>query len=370
MDDFSVKAFLDVFNERNRIDYIASCTSEWHLISAMTFLNDLYEKKQRKLSGIIIICEHIDNGYIIRESLLNLPSKFGAYIYKRDKGARVHYNIKKPLFVQKDELYIMSVQKPWLKMSLECKKIFRCKIFNVIIDEGAGSYGSIFARMLANYQEWKSIIKVSRDFFLEISTIFYLWILRIPIKKYLLLNKKRGRYIPNQLVVKHFKKIVKELPKEKILFQPVRPYALLLVQPLAEQGCMNVDAVLQCFFSLKEKCETRGITLYVKQHPRFPDKEYARKGFQIVEEQVSIENLLISILNKPEFVCGFTTTALITTSLLFGIKSYSLSRLILENRDIGNHYFRNMLEKYDRKFKMIAPEFSYDCLNCYGEKSC
>lgn len=372
MENFSAKAFEDVFNGENNIDYIASCTSEWHLISALTFLNNLYEKKQRKLHGIIIICEHSKNGYIIRESLLNLPSKFGAILYKRDKTTEVKYKDihQKILFAQDNELYIMSVIKPWLKMSLECRKLFQCKIVDVIIDEGVGCYGSIFTRTVANYQELRNIKATSREVLLEIYSYIILFLLQIPVKKYLLLRRKGGKYVENQVVVEHFRKIQKELLKQKILFKPVYPYAILLTQPLEEQGCTNVEAVLQCFCDLKEKCEEMGITLYVKTHPRYPSKKYEEKGFLSVEDQIGIENLLASVIEQPDFICGFNTTALITSKLLYDIKSYSLSRLILEKQDIGNNYFRRMLEKYDKKFKTIVPEFSYNCLESYGERSC
>lgn len=374
MDDFSVKAFGDVFNKSRRIDYIASCTSEWHLISTIAFLDELYEKSRRNLTGIIILCEHGKNGYIIRESLLNLHSKYGANFYKRDKDTKVSYNTKDilrgMLLTQNNKLYIISVVKPWLKMSLECRKIFQCKIVNIIIDEGAGCYSPIYTRILLNYKEWGSMRRAIYNFYFEIFTYGVLWLVGIPIKNHYLLYKKRRKLTPNKLVLKYFKKVVKELPRQEIMFRPMQPYALLLVQPLKEQGCTNVDAVLQCFDTIRERCNTAGITLYVKLHPRYDSKEYKERGFDIVNDRIGVENLLASTIQKPEFVCGFNTTGLITAGLLYGIRSYSLNDLILEDRNIGDKYFRESLKRYDKQFEGVVPKFSYDYLKSYGEVSC
>ena len=128
-----------------------------------------------------------------------------------------------------------------------------------------------------------------------------------------------------------------------------RECAIVCTQPLALAESVLGRDYLRVLNIVKEECEKLNCLVLLKPHPRESDlAQYKTDGFSLLNGSDSIEELFAESKNLPKCVFGFTSTALVTSSIFFGVPAISLDRL-LDGKELDSESL-DMQQRYEAKF--------------------
>lgn len=352
------------------IDFVALAMTPWHAIGIDAFLFEKSKEMHRKIKGIVLIFPNNDK-YVVHEknfscknfaqvnfyhveSLFyqkfanNIPNLMyeGFAIIKGIKNCRNNKNNK--------ILYLISPWTPYLpfieyfkdkEISNKYKPLF------VIVDEGIGMYisrkspaGIKHAAKFSRFAEIKLKSYDCADKFLRKVSMRY-----VPLDKRFVFEYKTD-FRKNKDIVNSYKKII-ELKSNDFEINE-KNVALIITQPLSEHKIFTekqeygvIKEIIQLFTANK-------IKVLIKLHPYEAKNKYdylISDNVKIIKDNFPVEEIIPNI--NPLCVIGATSTALITSKLIFNITAISILNLLNpDNESTGS-------ETYG--FKELSTEFVY-----------
>ena len=352
--DFIKRAVNDV-----NINFIAFVISPWHAISLDASL--LYMKsKGVDLNGMVLISPHPKTGInVTEESFVGTNYKLFIEDIRENKqnGIEVFCNENKESFSQfmkrrikhlelykfvflgginwthKEELYIIrpNYDGVYLGMNIHGYKHARF----VISDEGIGSYtsSSTFHLVAPIGEKWRGIRRWMNFFREEI--LLRRWIYAFHnIIETTIFNKSKKSLVPRKEVLHYYTDVLKKHVAQSYSINNFDLSSAVIIAPsvYVEEKDRYYGEDVRVWKLICDTLYELGYELYMKPHPR--DKCYATKAESwhckvINQHGLSMEELCA--ISKPKCVIGAPSTALVTASLFFDIKSICMADVVSKN---------------------------------------
>ncbi|OQX80253.1 MAG: hypothetical protein B6D56_05525 [Candidatus Omnitrophica bacterium 4484_70.1] len=367
---------------RDDIDFVAFAISHWHAVGVDSAVYNILKRKNKEPKGVIIICDHPKDGFIIKEkdficksfaevefcflsSNLNSLQNQRFIIFRIYKYFRKSINLlrviirakkidKNKKWNNKKELIIISVRSPNISFLEIFKNKYienRYKPVYFIIDEGFGTYvskrawkivGELDNRKKLSYFNYLKNIEdrirkeIINNFFKKLVTKY------IGLENRFLLSNRNDKLIPNLSIVNSYKNIF--LKRRIILlksdnFKNIFSSAIILTSPFSEYKLATLEYELKILNNVVNILIQKGYNIIIKPHPREFDgkyifilKKYKSSRVKVTHKDFPAEDLFC-ILN-PLCVIGYTSTALITANIIFNLPVISVYRIFLNGNDL------------------------------------
>lgn len=381
-------------------DFVAFAMSHWHAIGVDSAIYDISQRKNKKPKGLIIICAHPKDGFVIEKkdfickdfadvefyffdfNLNNLQNQkfiifrigkafkkliniLGAIIRIRKVGKNKKCNSK--------ELIIISGMDPNISFLEIFKNKYICNKYipvYFITDEGIGTHASKKAweitrkldsqdKRLGNFNYLKDIeYKIK----LEITNniLKRLVIKYINIENRFLLNKRKDRLIPNFSIVNSYNNIFLKRKEMLLKFNDVKNIfsaAIIITSPFSEYKLATLKYELKILDKVVSILIRKGYSVVIKPHPRESDnkytsilKKYKYSQVKITRKDFPVEDLFC-ILN-PICAIGYMSTALVSANIIFNLPAISIRYIFLNN--IGSREKRILEKTYTKEFEKLT----------------
>lgn len=293
--------------------FFLKVSSPYQLLNGLSYINEIIETNQGESSKIYIY--------------------FKSYWDNRDDQERFN-NIKNFEIVFLDEASYVDLYKKAIKgksrvFSILVKGSFHKSFSNtslVLIDDGLGSYRSNFLLHYQSYLNEKSLglggkKKVSFLRFL-LRKIHLLLSYRIldPVYHCMFAGKGNNLQI-NTVFVDSFLRLISKLNSEKFVFKENNKVVVFLSQPYVRLNVFDEEEYRTFLLGLSTVVKKRGHKLYIKKHS---GDNFIYEGFNVVSGCFIAEDFLYSAKEQISCVISFGSTALINSSILFGLNSYRI----------------------------------------------
>ena len=350
--------FLININKKRDIDFIAYATSPWHAIGVDSGIYYLQKMLNRKAKGIIFICEHPKSGFIISKNNFKSYSfakaniiklKYDKYSDSKYKKIRLIFSIYATIIKNKikenknkKDIFLIIPRKKSLEYIIKYKQIInfdKNKITFIAFDEGLSTYMNEKVRDVnfsKNLNNREPIIKKFTHYckYIIIEPI----ILNFKEINFRLFTKTKNKLYKNNEAIKIYKKIMmmrnKYSSKQKDLkINENTKNVLIITQPLFEHNSREIKFEKELLYKIINILLQKNIKIIIKPHPReniIKYKDYKKNThISVINEKMPVEEI-IEYLN-PKLVLGYSSTALVTSKILFDIRSISISNLIINN---------------------------------------
>ncbi|MCD7789962.1 MAG: alpha-2,8-polysialyltransferase family protein [Bacteroides thetaiotaomicron] len=349
--------------ESFQIDFVAACTTQWHLTGIFAFLTRLYKERNVCLHGIIAIKEHPSNGYLLDVNKIDAPDFVKAkffYLNKDDSSFDKTKIIKNYRKNNPTPLYVISANSPWLPMACQCRDIESKSIRLVVVDEGLSCYMGRSYWIKQKLWREKSI-RQALTLAIKYCMIDALKaICNFPEESFLLLYKEGTKWIPNEEVIDLYREVI-NVKAYQISFTTDNKYAIFLTQPLVEDKLIEFDTLFEIYGHIDNVMKSMGIELYFKLHPREVNiNAYKERNLRIIQDRVSAEEFIESVAVKPVYILGFFTTSLVSLKLFYGVKTISLNEL-LKSKKISRE-FVSLVNLFNQQFGNVVDIPTFDKL--------
>ena len=334
--------------ESKRVDVVAVAISSWHALGIEAFLYDLSNKLGRKVECLILILPHQEEGYLISDedfskaNFANLKFDFVDPIPDNQNfiGERV------PNFVSKykkmfrglrklnnkgvNQLYFLSPYVPYIELLIYFDNNIINTKYNptfILIDEGYGTYISKKTWNFANRHDYALLDLISSKIFRSVDHVFRSMVYRKMEIKENFLFKMESPLIVNMDISNSYSEVLK-LRSNDIILSDTGKNVLIITQPLSELKFVSKDEEMAITRSLIKFLNQKGVKPIFKIHPReYRDKyDELDDDFEILDGRFPVEEI-IPILN-PLCVVGFTSTAILNSSIFFNVTAVSLSDIL------------------------------------------
>lgn len=352
------------------LDYIAFIMTPWHAFAFEAALKRVEHDSHTKLKGIIVIKPHIKTGYMLDDS------RFGhlnctCYYFRDDETItdrliseargvayyiRMQKSNKKPFYFFKPNGFRYPIL-ALLNKALNNQK----RVVAVSLDEGLGIYLNDGKGWFKNTLRDQKSVKGK-----VLACIKYAEICLLNTKKL----KTNGMYINAELLIgssdgclvnekmpEYFRDAVQDYVAKRGVNsdQDYQNSVVINTQPMENilSGSPNeLDGILKDVIKILKSCEVRVI---IKPHPREHEiQKYEKWGAVVYNNQnESQETLLAASNRKPLCVISFFSTTLVSTNLLFGIKTISLCKL-MNNAEGLNEHAKDVISKFEGMFNRFV----------------
>ena len=335
---------------QHEIDFVARCSTQWHMLGIRAYVLKLCDMLDRTITGVIYVGSRDGKTYAINNEMLNFPDKVSTVVFKSTgigDAAKAHNTLvalrHKRIWNGNKTLYIISPNAGWylFATAIDSSKYFPVTI---VLEDGYAHYNDERQWLLGTYRDTKSIKRV------VISAIQFSMIRllrkRLAIsEEYFTLFDKEGDMILNQDVLDYYKRSLETILPNSLNIKV--PGVLFMTQPLVEDGHINVEDMESFYDNLIIFC---GKELYIKVHPRdktTPNIQSISK-YIVDDHGLNAEEFYSAICVKPKLVIGFHSTSLITLNLFFGANVMSLNHTIVDR--IQGKYLKESFENFERLF--------------------
>lgn len=321
-----------ILDESSELDLIALVYTPWHLAGAMALAHALYEEG-RLQRGLIAIVPHARAGYLVsEESSSELPVEVrrirrihpiesrwlpvARLVARFGKGAPVVLATPHRPHVPATSLCLRMALRLWRPLQL------------VFLDEGLGTYRDVkhWVRSTRERDRRSPISSIQIPLVLASS---FLRTGKAPIRRNLL-KAKDDILQPDVAVAATYRSYFLarsaeyEKRTQRIHARPEPGAVIWLSQP----NNSSVRERQECIAWVRDTgraLRSRGISLWVKLHPRESADEYAGSELSIVEDTGALEEILPIL--QPAAVIGRDSTGLVTAAVLYGLPAFSVSGL-------------------------------------------
>ena len=336
---------------QNDYDLVAMVITQYHLINLKAFIR--YRFNGQNVKVLLLIGKHTRSGFMINIDNDYFDQSIACDIYYYDpKVSDNLQRLERDVSSTKSLIYIVQPERPWASLSLMLKKI-KTKIISVVIDDGIGSYNGLLSWTRTTIEDTGSVAQGIHYFMSRVGGSVLLKWNGISIEYF---SFFRPNTFASETVAECLKKEFEESAKNIGRFKFEPNSIIYLSQAFTDQtlystSCEMAKKILRSF-------SNNGFIVYVKLHPReVNDGVWEKEPFQILHDY-SIETIIASSNTKPRYVIGFTSTSLITLSVIWKINCISLSKLYLndyQNEIISN--FLGIINKMQKKLpRLILPE--------------
>ncbi|QWB95438.1 alpha-2,8-polysialyltransferase family protein [Mycoplasmatota bacterium] len=247
----------------------------------------------------------------------------------------------KKLLTRKD---IISPHLPW-KLPFSKFSNYRKIIKFVIIDDGIGSYESIFYWIRLQYSQSRTIKYISR----YIIKYFDYYISRVICPSYYtifsVMRRKKNLILVNENVVVYYRNVIKRLTNiefsNSIIYKsPV----IFYTQPYKFGKDIDKGKYFEILNKIQIWANKKGKEFIIKLHPRDNNVGlYKSRGYTIFDLNITGDDIIFSDNYRNSVIVGITSTVLINHYIMGGnSKVYSLCR-----EDI---YLSKELRKFCKRF--------------------
>ena len=340
------------------LDVVAKCTTKWHLLGIRAFLEKLSESYDN-IRMMILIQKHDVAGYLIREEDLIFPQNTTCEVYYEEPSVLTgKQRIKKliPLLFESykiqdnKKLYILYPFHPDYALALMYSQKTQRLSVPVCIDEGIGTYRGFWDLFVFNFNDSKK----KALFFVLFELLRKLLSLRIHSTDFTLFKKEGAVLIKQKEVVDYYRTILLQDSKGKEIIVPQKDYILVITQPF-EQGESQkfIKHVEKIYGRYIEYFREKGFKIIYKPHPRESEERYqyySDSGDETIIERMAMETLIAAVSNKPRYVLGNNSTALVTANVLYEIQAISIIKSIYQEMPAkskkGAREFIKMYQSY------------------------
>lgn len=178
-----------------------------------------------------------------------------------------------------------------------------------------------------------------------------------------LFTKTKNKLYKNNEAIKIYKEIImmrnKDFSKQKDLkINENTKNVLIITQPLFEHNSREIKFEKELLYKIINILLQKNIKIIIKPHPReniIKYKEYKKNThISVINKKMPVEEI-IEYLN-PKLVLGYSSTALVTSKILFNIRSISISNLIINN--VETPFAKEHIRQFQEIFKDIV-----NCIN-------
>lgn len=326
-------------------NYIAIIISKWHLYGLETLI---LKNDPKSYNSITIYVEYheVSKRFRLSDSDFSILEKYPVKVkyitdYKdvisdinKLSKNRGRYTIINPLNLSFN-----------LYLKFKLSNIYN-KISYIILDEGAGHYFSkeLFEVMAGKKErEKKTYIKhikyILRNLFIK---------LFIDIEYRTLFDLNKIELSLNDEVAFDLKRYFDTISRKEYEIKDIDNKSILLVSDNLSNICLNDKYEIKQYKLLIDTIKKKfgDYTIYLKPHPNELNnlqKFSELKEIKILKENISFENLINN--NNFEYICGFSSTSLITCRNVFEKKCYTLNALLNKKllSQFGIDYIENFL---------------------------
>ena len=332
------------------VDYIAICTTEWHLTGIQAFLGKINQKKCINLNGIILIKKHPSKGYMLTPDVVEERIKgANCFLYKEAPGEK-KISLRRANSKKGKKIYIISANSPSIPIAAVCLKAGLKNIELIVVDEGISCYFSRFYWLKEKYQEEHNLVNTLILLLKYMSIDILKFVCGLTQHNFLLMKRKKNKLVPNLETVSFYKDIILDKEKKKIDFNPASKYSIFLSQPLVEDGLIDKNTLFEFYKYLNLICKKNGLQLYFKLHPREKNFNIYRDcGLNIINNGIDAETFIYSLNRKPEHIMGCFTTSLVSIKLFFSMDTISVNKMISEKNIPKN--LEDILNNFNNNFK-------------------
>lgn len=330
--------------ENSEYDYVAFVMTKWHVHSFEAALMMLQDKENRRLKGIVIIKAHPVNGFLLDENSFSIDNTELYYseedegvkdiIYSELCGLTYYLKLKKSARSSFYFLRPTSFRYPILGMvnkALHSNK----KISFVKLDEGVGTYiydsNYWFKNSLTENPGLIAKLKCYVKHFEE--KLFKEDKLR-DLDQYIdacLFNVQNGTCFANEGLSHYYQESIRisALKNQKLGFDEKERYIIINTQIPHEIFKTGKDLSGEILKKCIDIFSENGYKVYVKTHPRDRGYSYYESlGAEVINENITQEAMLALVKVKPVFIVGFFSTTLVTSNVIFGVKTISLDDIV------------------------------------------
>lgn len=346
MDKIKGLDLIDYAVEKN-VDFLAFAVSPWHMLGVRAVLEALMLKHET-LNGIIAICKNVNGHYTIEPELYRTMREVEMVYYDSEvqKDSRIwnaiDLRMKKIYSSPQNFYFLMPYEIDIFLYAYYYKKLNYAHITCYIIDEGLGTYLGIKRNKVGKNGKYQCDIKENlRNLLIKRYTYKLKQSYRYNNFSILEWSKENG-WVKNEKSVKYYEKVLK---KNKVSdFENANIYrdALLInTQPFMGVGIPENNEDVKILLKLCELCKEREIKVVIKPHPGQKDLDrYAElRSFAYFDlrKELSQEEILSSLKEKPRAVVAYSSTTLVTSKLFYDIPAYSLANILLSKKISDAH---------------------------------
>jgi hypothetical protein len=334
-----------------KANYVAFATTPWHAHGVNAALLKIKEMEKEPLGWVCITPSHLKNEYFIKETNFIFDENMRFL-----KGESTDNMQCVSLENNNSNLYIITP----LKVNFRWRKYFselypKRNIISIVVDEGLGTY-------LRSNLDWYYLQPTKKSILGYI--IFVVKQIRNNKEQNGLiakgqafnwnLLKKDGRYYrKNDQIWEYYKKAIFNTLKESLDIKKQYENAVIINTQVSEKGKGYNDAELEVIRNLCTECKKRKIPVVVKPHPREENTEiYDLLGVYVEKDYVvSQESILAFSKVKPICIVGFTSTTLVTSTVMFDIPAFSLNKIV-DLKRVEQDRLRD-IKKFNRIFSKL-----------------
>lgn len=216
----------------------------------------------------------------------------------------------------------------------------KTRIATVVIDEGIGTYAGFSYRYQAFCRENKPGVPEKLLYCLIYPTNQHILKSRYLIDyDWRLIHKEPfGKLSLNNTAISCYRDTFRK-DNSPDMAEAGSPDILLITQPLVELGLVSLSSYQNILSRLGKTASAAGLSVMVKCHPAEEQAIYGEYGFKVIESRNTAESIISQL--QPRLVLGFSSTALINSSIMFQIKSHSILKLLPGSAELKKQLFKD-----------------------------
>ena len=350
------------------IDFVVyAIVSPWHAIGVDALVYNISQRKNEKLSGMVIINAHPISGFLINEADFACPSfatvqfffldcrlktqESGVSTRKEFFKTRLNIlrgivNIRREGKRHEKEVRIVSVLVPnitFLQIFRDRRLAGKYSPTFSILDEGMSTYFPIRNWVLImksiNQTDGRKHFQLAQFLRTKMQRRLYrplgIMALRFVTTEYLFLfREERGKLIPNDPVVNSYRYIIEKKGEVYEKTKNTRPLALVITQPFSELWQVSLTYELSLIETVVDILVQMDFDILLKPHPSEPPGKYdpILTKFESERVRLSLNNKVpVEILFPsldPACIIGYTSTALVIAKTMYDIPAITIIDII------------------------------------------
>lgn len=335
-------ALADAIDER-QYSFVALVTSKWHELGAEAYYYGNCDCCRR---GLILIAPHPTAGYLLDADDVNTDCFDVEVVRNSNKMEKLLLAVLSISKSHKDVPFIASSTKPGLFLNL-LARYGKQPVKHIRIDEGVGTY-------LCTEKDWERIAYAETGHRNGVA----LKALKKRLGKQdclesqeFLLFDKHGN-VNNSVAQAYERALMTKEPRGHDEFEGND--VVICTGPYREYGIISNEAYFSILNAVRKCCSDLGLRVVVKPHPRELHLDtYEALGFSFVKDsKASFEELLAGAANPPQCVLGFSSTALVTASVIFNVPVVCIEYLLQNDGELDDHFAS--VKRYQDFFKQYV----------------
>lgn len=333
------------------INFIATAITPWHAHGVDCCYQKLTDDRV-EVRGVVLICKHRDSGFVIDKShFINQDCIIYYYepVYSKSTGSLLS-NLKflyySPTKIARNKRYNKDIYiaSPWqINIGIiHSLRLFDHKIYPrfMIFEEGLATYfpcAQSFSRMWYNTSRNSKGLKriVAFAYNVTIKKLKSRAIRKIPFQNLNLLLDNNGKLNVNNEATAYYNRVIHMRERHSNNDFSMFENAVVICTMAYFRTHTNKEADIKLLNMLICAVRESGYKVILKPHPREVDysEYYSSLDCEISNDRTMTMEQIMANAKDLRAVVSFSSTALVTAKLLFGVKAISILGLL----DLNNY---------------------------------